>query len=104
MLDALAARSGLSVSDLAEAIGVDQPRASRLVNESVERGLIRRTPDPLDGRRSVIELSGAGRRVLEAARENRRAAVVEALAGFTAKERESFAELLTRFVAAWPRE
>ena len=39
MLEALAAASApLSVSALGEAIGVDQPRASRLVQQGVERG------------------------------------------------------------------
>lgn len=104
MLDALAAGDGMSVSDIAAAIGVDQPRASRLVNESVERGFVRRTPDPADGRRSVVELSGTGRRMLQAAHENRRGAVTQAVSGFTKDEVETFARLLSRFVAAWPRE
>ncbi len=104
MLDALAAGDGLSVSDIADAIGVDQPRASRLVNESVEHGFVRRTPDPVDGRRSVIELSGTGRRMLQAAHENRRFAVTQAVSGFTEKEIETFARLLARFVEAWPRD
>ena len=104
MLDALAAEPGLGVTEIAQAIGVDQPRASRLVNESVDRGLIRRTPDPRDGRRSVVELSASGRAVLDAAHSNRRAAVADALAGFTPAEVETFAGLLWRFVEAWPRE
>jgi DNA-binding MarR family transcriptional regulator len=104
MLDALAAAGGMSVSDIADAIGVDQPRASRLVNDSVEHGFARRTPDPADGRRSVVELSASGRRMLEAAHESRRAAVTQALAAFSPDEIETFATLLDRFVAAWPRE
>jgi DNA-binding MarR family transcriptional regulator len=104
MLDALAARPGLSVSDIADAIGVDQPRASRLVNESVELGFVRRSPDPADGRRSVLELSAMGRRMLESAHEHRRAAVVEALDDFNDEEMAAFARLLERFVAAWTRE
>ena len=42
MLDALAqASEPLSVSGLADAIGVDQPRASRLVQQGVDRGWVR---------------------------------------------------------------
>lgn len=104
MLDALATDDGMSVSDIAEAIGVDQPRASRLVNEAVERGFARRRPDPVDGRRSVVELSGTGLRVLQDAHESRRSAVTQAVAGFTEDEVEVFALLLDRFVAAWPRD
>lgn len=104
MLDALAAAGGMSVSDIADAIGVDQPRASRLVNEAVEHGFARRMPDPTDGRRSVVELSAAGRRMLGAAHENRRSAVTRATSGFSSEEVEAFADLLDRFVAAWPRD
>jgi DNA-binding MarR family transcriptional regulator len=104
MLDALAAAPGMSVSDIADAIGVDQPRASRLVNDAVAAGFVRRAPDPEDGRRSVLELSALGQRMLGSAHEARRAAVVRALEGFTASETEAFAGMLDRFVANWPRD
>jgi DNA-binding MarR family transcriptional regulator len=104
MLDALAGQGGLSISDIADAIGVDQPRASRLVNESVEHGLVRRSADQADGRRSIVELSPAGRKVLEGAHENRRSAVTRAVSEFTPEETETFAKLLERFVAGWPRD
>ncbi|UOQ87595.1 MarR family winged helix-turn-helix transcriptional regulator [Agromyces endophyticus] len=105
LLDALeAAPQPPSVSELAEAIGVDQPRASRLVQAAVEAGHARREVDPSDARRSAIVLTAAGRRVLEGARDTRRGAVESALAGFTPEEAADFARLLTRFVAAWPRD
>jgi DNA-binding MarR family transcriptional regulator len=107
MLEALesADRDGsdLSVSTLASAIGVDQPRASRLVQEGVERGLVRRVPDPSDARRALIQLTTAGRAQLEQLRTHRRSAVETALAGFTPDEARTFAELFDRFVRAWPR-
>ena len=90
---------GASVNELAAAIGVDQPRASRVVADCVERGLVTKETDPADARRSVIALTDAGRTVLDERRRERRAAVEQALQGFTADEREQFAELLARFVA-----
>lgn len=90
---------GASVNELAAAIGVDQPRASRVVADCVERGLVTRSVDATDARRSVIALTDAGRAVLEERRRERRAAVDEALQGFTAEERAQFAALLSRFVA-----
>jgi DNA-binding MarR family transcriptional regulator len=103
MLDAL--ESGArTVSELADATGVDQPRASRLVADAAERGLLRRGVDPLDARRAVIELTPAGRAHLADAHQNRREAVGSALAGFSPDETREFAVLLDRFVAAWPRE
>jgi DNA-binding MarR family transcriptional regulator len=90
---------GASVSELAAAIGVDQPRASRVVADCVERGLVTRSTDAMDARRSVIALTDAGRAVLDERRRERRAAVERALDGFTAEERAQFAALLARFVA-----
>jgi DNA-binding MarR family transcriptional regulator len=84
--------------------GVHLPFARGLCHDSVEHGFARLTPDPVDGRRSVVELSASGRRMLEAAHESRRAAVTQALAAFSPDEIETFATLLDRFVAAWPRE
>ncbi|MFE4949331.1 MarR family transcriptional regulator [Leifsonia sp. NPDC056665] len=107
MLEALAAAEAegrqLSVSSLATAIGVDQPRASRLVQEGVERGLVRRVPDPSDARRALIQLTTAGRSQLGEVQDHRRSAVETALASFTPEEARTFAELFARFVQAWPR-
>lgn len=107
LLDALriaeTAGQTLSISDVADAISVDQPRASRLVNEAAERGLVTRRSDERDARRSVVQLSDAGRALLETAVATRRSAVTQAVAGFTPEETATFAALLTRFVAAWPR-
>ena len=103
LLDAL--ESGArTVSELADATGVDQPRASRLVADAAERGLLRRGVDPRDARRAVIELTDAGRAHLVDAHQTRRSAVESALGGFSAEETARFAELLDRFVEAWPRE
>ena len=93
----------MGISEIAEAISVDQPRASRLVNEAAEQGLVTRRADDRDARRSIVELTDAGRALLASARETRRSAVTDALAGFTPEETAQFAELLGRFVAAWPR-
>lgn len=90
---------GASVSELAAAIGVDQPRASRVVADCVDRGLVTRSTDPTDARRSVIALTDDGRTVIDERRRERRAAVEQALDGFTPAERTQLAELLARFVA-----
>lgn len=97
MLSVLAQRPSLSVTEIAEAIGVDQPRASRLVNDAVDAGLIRRTPDPRDGRRSIVELTPAGREHLESALRERRDAIAAGLEGFSAAETATLAHLLERF-------
>lgn len=103
LLAAESTTTRMGISEVAEAVGVDQPRASRLVNEAAERGMVTRAVDERDARRSVITLTPAGRAVLESAQANRRSAVTQALAGFTADETATLAELLTRFVAGLPR-
>lgn len=105
LLDALeGAERPPSVSELADAIGVDQPRASRLVQAAVEAGHVRREADPSDARRSALVLTASGRKLLESARDTRRGAVETALAAFTPEETAEFARLLSRFIADWPRD
>jgi len=94
----------LSIGEVGEVVGVDQPRASRLVQALVDAGLAERTADPADARRSAIVVNDAGREALAKAQAARRAAISEALQGFDEDEREQFAELLGRFAAAWPRD
>jgi DNA-binding MarR family transcriptional regulator len=104
LLDALAAASTpLTVSEAAAAIGVDQPRASRLVQQGVQMGLVRREADPDDARRTRIALTEEGSRILGTFRGERRDAVRSALAGFTDAERAELARLLAKLADAWPR-
>nr|WP_236571296.1 MarR family winged helix-turn-helix transcriptional regulator [Microbacterium hydrocarbonoxydans] len=102
MLEALAAASApLSVSDLGAAIGVDQPRASRLVQQGVAHGFVRREADPDDARRTRIALTDEGRKVARGMRGERREALGKALAAFTDDEREQLAALLNKLADNW---
>ena len=104
MLEALAAASApLSVSDLGTAIGVDQPRASRLVQQGVERGFVRREADPDDARRTRIALTDEGRRLARGVRGERREMLTTALASFTDDERVELARLLNKLADNWQR-
>lgn len=102
VLDAVEAGSAVTVSSLAQALGVDQPRASRLVAAAVAEGLVRRQADQADGRRSVLVLTAAGREAAERAHRTRQAVFRSAMDGWTDAERAEFARLLTRFVQALP--
>lgn len=105
MLDALVAASGsLSVGEIAEAVGVDQPRASRLVQQSVDLGLVAREPDPDDARRTRVKLTPEGQGLVSGFRGRRRDAVRSALESFTDAERVEFARLLAKFADGWPHD
>ncbi|MRX43645.1 MarR family winged helix-turn-helix transcriptional regulator [Agromyces kandeliae] len=95
MLDA--ADRPMSVTELAGAIGVDQPRASRLVQAAVEEGLVVREADPEDARRTRIRITEEGREAVHAANSTRRRAIESALEGFSDEDRARFADLLGRF-------
>jgi DNA-binding MarR family transcriptional regulator len=78
VLDAIEGASGsgatMTVNGVADALGIDQPRASRLVARAVDAGLVRRGGDPDDGRRSVLSLTRSGARVLAEGHRARRPA------------------------------
>ncbi|MEV1167047.1 MarR family transcriptional regulator [Nonomuraea sp. NPDC049784] len=91
-----------TVSTVAQALSVDQPRASRLVAAAVTAGLVRREADQADGRRAWLVLTEAGRAALEQAHRGRQVAFAAAMEGWSAEERTEFARLLTRFVEGMP--
>jgi DNA-binding MarR family transcriptional regulator len=53
------------ITELAAAESVTQPAVTLLVNRLEQRGWMRRTPDPHDGRAVLVVLSGAGRAMVE---------------------------------------
>jgi DNA-binding MarR family transcriptional regulator len=61
----------LPIGQIAEALGVGQPTASHLVDRLVQGGLVLRTEDPLDRRRTLAELSPQGVELIERLREVR---------------------------------
>ena len=54
------AQGPLTLSGLAEAIGVDAPYATLIVDSLEQRGLVERQPDPGDRRRKLVTLTAAG--------------------------------------------
>lgn len=105
VLEILAAiEEPLSVSEIGQRVGVDQPRASRLVQQIVEHGLAERQADPDDARRTRIALTNRGRRMATGMRGERRDHIAAALADFSDDERSEFVRLLIKFADAWPQD
>jgi DNA-binding MarR family transcriptional regulator len=85
---------------LAEQSHTDPSTVSRQVAELVRRELVRREPDPSDGRASLLAITDAGREVCERVRALRREMLAAAVAGWTDAELDTFAALLSRFNGA----
>ena len=99
VLDAVEAHAGpCAVTDVAAALGVDQPRASRLVLRTVEEGWLERGSDPRDARRTLLALTPAGREQLDRAHHLRREVFARAMADWPDTDRTEFARLITAFV------
>lgn len=90
--------SDVSVGLVAERLGLDASRASRLIAGAVTAGLVRRRASQEDGRRSHLTLTDLGQRVLEVEQDVRRQRVAARLDGWSAGDRRTFAELFARFV------
>ncbi|MEV4891549.1 MarR family winged helix-turn-helix transcriptional regulator [Nonomuraea sp. NPDC055795] len=91
---------GTTVGTLAHRLGVDQPRASKLVAEAVAADLLTRSADQRDGRRSPLVLTEEGLAALRAVRDHRAARFAGAMHDWPAEDQRTFARLLTRFVDA----
>lgn len=92
-----------TVGSVADRLGVDQPRASRLVARDVEAGLVRRVADPVDGRRSTLELTGLGVEHAERVHAFRWEVFGTAVRDWPERDQWEFARLLTAFVEALGR-
>jgi len=92
---------------LAEAVHSDPSTVSRQLAQLVKAGLVVRTPDPGDGRATLIAATDEGRRVFEENRRIRNESLAALLADWPEAERADLTRLLGRFVTqleeAWVR-
>lgn len=89
----------VTVSLVAERLGLDASRASRLVRTAEAAGLVRREASHDDGRRIHLTLTDLGQRVFEVEQDVRQAHIAERIVGWSADDRRTFADLFTRFTA-----
>ncbi|WP_232533685.1 MarR family winged helix-turn-helix transcriptional regulator [Plantactinospora sp. KBS50] len=106
-LDVLAAAGergeSATVTDVANQLDVDQPRASRLAALALQAGLVRREADQRDGRRSLLILTASGEETIARIHDFRRQAVAEATRTWSDDDRAALARLLPRFVTDFGR-
>ena len=90
----------VTVSLVAERLGLDVSRASRLVAAAVDEGLVHRRSSRRDARRAHLELTEQGRQMWADVVAFRQEEAAERMAEWSAADRGAFAELLGRFAAA----
>ena len=91
------------LSLLARLTDLEAPLISREVRDLVQRGLVRRSADPTDGRAGIVELTAAGRRVHQAHRSATDEIIGEAFAGWTGADLHDLRLKLERVVHDFTR-
>jgi len=86
-----------SVGMVAEHLGVDPSRASRMVADAIRGGYVRRVASQVDGRRMCLELTVAGRKLLKTIGSFRRKIFSKVMASWSESDCAEFARLLTKF-------
>ncbi|MBB4134443.1 MarR family winged helix-turn-helix transcriptional regulator [Gordonia humi] len=90
----------IRAGELAAAMSADPSTMSRHVAQLVDDGLVRREPDPEDGRACRLVLTDDGFERVAVLAARRREAIGELVADWPDEDFATFAHLLTRFVDA----
>jgi DNA-binding MarR family transcriptional regulator len=93
----LAESGPLRSSVLAETFGVDKGAISRQVQHLIDLGLIEKTPDPDDGRATLLSTTDEAVRRMQDVAAHRRKWLDEQLGDWSAEEMAAFAATLQRY-------
>lgn len=96
--------AAMSQKDLAHFAKIEQPSMTQMLARMERDGLVHRTPDPKDGRSSLVSLTEAAKAKLPAAREALHANSTRVLAGFSPDEVATLIALLQRLNENLDRE
>jgi DNA-binding MarR family transcriptional regulator len=96
----LASRGPQNLTSVAQGLGVHASNATRRCDKLVNVGLIDRSDDPADRRNLILELSPAGRQLIQKMTERRRAAIENVLAKMPAGLRGELITALSAFAEA----
>jgi DNA-binding MarR family transcriptional regulator len=92
-------RESVTLSALAESLMSDKGQISRTVRELEELGLIERTPDPADGRSSLLSPTAVGLERLAQARAPQERTLVDALEDWPIDDIRNLSRLLHALTA-----
>ena len=100
MLSWLADEGPVRASSMVDHFGIDKGAVSRQLQHLDDLGLVVRTPDPDDGRATLVAASADAIRRLEDVAAHRRKWLDEQLGDWTAEELEAFVAGLERYNVA----
>jgi DNA-binding MarR family transcriptional regulator len=89
------ARRPMSMRELAEALGIDPPNATKVVDDLEAQGLVRRRPHPTDRRFKFVEATRKGKTLARRA-ETILATPPPSLAALDAADLATLREILTK--------
>jgi DNA-binding MarR family transcriptional regulator len=87
----------MRASSMVDHFGIDKGAVSRQLQHLVDLGLVERTPDPADGRATLVAASDDAVHRLADVAAHRRKWLDEQLGDWSAEELENFAETLERY-------
>jgi MarR family transcriptional regulator, organic hydroperoxide resistance regulator len=94
LLKALATADGMSMSDLAAALGVQPPTVTKMISRLAAQGYVERRPAPGDGRQAQVFLTERGRDAIGQIDKLWKRIEKTALAGVDDKDRKRLRKLL----------
>lgn len=87
-------------SSIVEVFDIDKGAISRQVSHLIELGLVERTPDPADGRATLLSVTDDGARRMKDVGDHRRKLIDERLSDWSEKDLTTFVSDLARYNAA----
>ena len=99
MFTTIVRRESVTLSALADSLMADKGQISRTVRELEELGLITRTPDPADGRSSLLSPTPEGLERLAAARAPQESVLLNTLEEWSVDEIRDLTRLLHALTA-----
>jgi DNA-binding MarR family transcriptional regulator len=102
VLSAIARTGPRSAAELAPDVGLDRSGVTRRASRLETAGLIRREPDPTDGRAHLLALTEEGRLAAAELRARLAERIKTSLSSWAPGEAESFARQLSRFITEGP--
>jgi DNA-binding MarR family transcriptional regulator len=91
------AGSETMVATVAERLGIDPSRASRIVSDLVSTGYARRAVSQVDARRTIVELTEKGMAITEAVQSYKWLMMADYFSGWSREDIAAFVPLLERY-------